>query len=180
MAPMEPRRSFSLTATAAVKFEMIPYTGTRGLYASMVPTEPGAFTVINIAERLGIKLTKDVVHITVCYSKEHVVHLDALPAYTTDDTFSAVCNEVKHWKGHKGQTCIVLGLISESITLLNAELQAAGALHSFTPYSPHISLSDEVEVDPDMQLQIDTINKELSRSPLKLTFTNYSVGDQDD
>lgn len=171
------RITIPMVATAAVKFEMVPYTGTRGLYSSVIPQNTDL--IVALAEELGIKLDSNAVHITVCYSKEDAIPLENLPPYGSSTEFYAMCNEVAHWKGHKGQTCIVLKLISPDIVKANAALQSVGAVHTFTPYSPHISLSDEVPVDDAMQSKIDAINKRLASFPLHIVCDRYQVGDQD-
>lgn len=165
-----------LSATAAVKIENVPYTGANGLYASLIPQY--AEGIVEIAEELGIKhLDPNVIHTTVCYSKTPVALAD-LPAIGTSDEFRALCNQVDHWVGHKGQTCIVLKLVSSDIVAANANLQRRGAVHTFTPYVPHITLTDEsAPVDAAMQERIDTINKRLAHNPLWLTFDRYTVGD---
>lgn len=172
------RIAIPMSAEAAVKHEIIPYTGTRGLYASMLPQYPEP--IVEIAKELGIELDSTKVHTTVCYSKKASVPMAELPAVGSSDVFRVIINEVSHWVGHKKQTCVVLKMISPDIVLLNAELQARGAEHTFTPYSPHITLSDEFgEITEEMQAKIDAINKRLARNPLKLDFDRYQVGDQD-
>lgn len=168
----------AMVAEAAVKNEIVPYTGTFGLFASMQIQFPEP--VIDIANELGIELDSNAIHTTVCYSKKDAVPLDTLPAIPTSRVFPAVCNEVAHWIGHKGQTCVVLKLISHEIVQVNAELQRLGALHTFTPYAPHVTLSDDgPAITEAMQEKIDAINKRLAREPLFLTFDRYQVGDQD-
>lgn len=168
----------AMVAEAAVKFEMIPYTGTRGLYASMAPqqTEP----VLRIAKELGIELDSNKIHTTVCYSKHQAVAPELLPNYGSSNEFPAMCNEITHWVGHKGQTCVVMKLISPEIVKVNAALQAAGAKHSFVPYAPHITLTDELEgMTEEMEKQIKEINERLALEPIFFTFDRYQVGDQD-
>lgn len=170
--------AIQMKAEAAVKFEMIPYTGTRGLYASMVPQSPDR--IVDLAKKLGITLDSNVVHTTVCYSKQDAVPLGSLPNYGSSDEFPALCNEVTHWVGHKGQTCVVLKIISPDIVRLNAQLQAAGAKHTFTPYAPHITLSDDFgDITDETQKMIDAVNQELALNPIQLVFDRYQVGDQD-
>lgn len=164
-----------LVATAAVKLENVPYTGTNGLYASLLPQYTGG--IVEIAEELGIKLDPNVVHTTVCYSKTPVA-IDNLPAIGSSNEFRALCNQVDHWVGHKKQTCIVLKLVSPDIVDVNANLQRRGAVHTFTPYVPHITLTDEsAPVDGAMQERIDAINKRLAQNPIWLTFDRYTIGD---
>lgn len=164
-----------LVATAAVKLENAPYTGTNGLYASVIPRHVD--DILKIAEELGIELDSNVIHSTVCYSKTPV-DIDKLPVIGSSDEFRALCNQVDHWVGHKGQTCIVLKLVSYDIVAANASLQRRGAEHTFTPYAPHITLTDEsAPVDDDMQERIDKINKRLAYNPIWLTFDRYTVGD---
>jgi len=163
-----------MQATAAVKLEQAPYTGTKGLYASLLPQYTDS--IISLAEELGIKLDSNKVHVTVCYSKT-AIHPETLPVASTSQVYRALCNHVDHWKGHKGQTCIVMKLTSYDIVAANADLQGRGAVHTFTPYSPHITLTDEGTVDAEMQERIDKINKRLAYAPMWLKFDRYHIGD---
>lgn len=171
--------SIPLRVEAAVKHEQAPYTGTNGVYGSLSLSDAYKQRVIDIAEELDITVDPEKLHTTIVYSKDGVIPMDKLPTgYGETMMFTAVCNEVGHWVGHKGQTCVVLKMISPDIVRLNAGLQAAGAIHTFTPYAPHITLSDEHDpVDDEFQERIDALNKRLARDPLELTFDNYHVGD---
>lgn len=171
--------SIPMKAEAAVKHDRAPYTGTNGVYASLKLSEAYRNKVISIAEELDISVDPEKLHTTVIYSKAGVIPVDKLPTgYGENMMFGAVCNEVSHWVGHKGQTCVVLKLISLDIVRLNAGLQSAGAIHTFTPYAPHITLSDEHDpIDDAFQARIDALNKKLAADPLELTFDHYHVGD---
>lgn len=171
-------------AEAANKLIFVPYTGTHGLYSAVDVVPEYVDAILKLADELELSPDEHALHCTVVYSKVAATAplpevLDVVQAYK-DNQFSALVNAVESWVGHNGKTYIVLKLVSESVISLNARCQQLGAEHTFIPYSPHITLSDEVPVDDAMKARIEFVNKRLARNPVQIMLKNFSVGDQDD
>lgn len=172
------------TAEAANKLIFVPYTGTNGLYSAVDVVPEYVEAIMKLADELELSPDEQALHTTVVYSKVAATAplseiMDVVASYK-DNQFSAIINAVESWTGHNGKTYIVLKLVSESIISLNARCQQLGAEHTFIPYSPHITLSDEVPVDDAMKARIEFVNKRLARNPVQIMLKNFSVGDQDD
>ncbi|MNQ58618.1 hypothetical protein D3C85_728300 [compost metagenome] len=90
---------------------------------------------------------------------------------------SGIINAVDSWVGHNGKTYIVLKLVSEAIVSQNASFQRMGAEHTFVPFSPHVTLSDEVPMTEELQAKIDKINKRFAYKPLEVVFSGMIIGD---
>lgn len=167
------------TAEAANKLKHIPYTGTNGLYSAVVPTPGSIEAILKLADELELSPDEDALHATVIYSKK--APSDSVESVAriadSDYTYNGVINAVEHWVGHNGKTYIVLKLVCAGIVLANASLQRMGAEHTFVPFSPHITLSDEVPVDDAMKARIDFVNKRLAFDPIEVKLINQIVGD---
>lgn len=171
-------------AEAANKLIFVPYTGTNGLYSAVDVVPEFVEAILKLSDELELSPDEQALHTTVIYSKKAATApleevMDVVKVYK-DNQFSALINAVESWTGHNGKTYIVLKLVSESIVSLNARCQQLGAEHTFIPYSPHITLSDEVPVDDAMKARIEFVNKRLARNPVQIMLKNFSVGDQDD
>jgi hypothetical protein len=93
---------------------------------------------------------------------------------------TALANAVEHWTGHNGKTYIVLKLVSEGIVSENSKFQRMGAKHTFVPFAPHITLSDDTPITEYMQDVIERINRRFAYKPLELVFTGQIIGDLED
>lgn len=166
----------SIEATAANKLTHVKYTGTSGLYSAVTPQPAYVDALMGIAEELGLPTVADSLHTTVIYSK---VPPATQPTFDPERTYTGLVNAIEHWVGHNGKTYIVMKLVSEGIVDENAKFQRMGAKHTFVPFSPHITLSDEVAVDDDMKERIEKINNRLAYHPVFVTFEGQIVGDVD-
>lgn len=173
----------SEVAEAANKLIFVPYTGTNGLYSAVDVVPEYVEAILKLADELELSPDEQALHTTVVYSKvsptSPVEEVKALEREFKDQQFVAVINAVESWVGHNGKTYIVLKLVSNAIVLMNARCQRFGAEHTFIPYSPHITLSDEVPVDDAMKARIEFVNKRLARDPVTIQLKNLSVGDLD-
>lgn len=171
----------ALRAEAANKLNHIPYTGTNGLYSAVVPLPSYVDAIMKIADELELAPQEDALHATVIYSKKAPSDMADTVRRKADSNyeFSGVINAVEHWVGHNDKTYIVLKLVSPGIVLENAAFQRMGAEHTFVPFAPHITLSDDVPVDDAMQARIDFINKRLAFDPVEIKLSGQIVGDLD-
>lgn len=172
-----PMHAPKYAAQAASEHRVLYYTGKNGLYSSMtLASEQDIDAVMEIAKELGTPTAREHLHVTVCYSKTPAT--DALPEVPAQPIFG-MCNEISHWVGHNGKPYIVMKLICPGLLVANSKLVNAGAVPTFIPYAPHISLSDDVEVTPEVEARIKQVNERLARNPLNFSFAGYQVGDLD-
>lgn len=168
--------TLSFKAEAANKLEMIPYTGNNGLYVSMVPRDDMLDDVMKLAEELGITPVREALHTTVIYSKKPA---GELPIPDPERQVTAVITSVDSWVGHNNKTYIVLKLASEALLFMHGDYSRRGAEATFIPYAPHITLSDDVEVDAEMKVRMEKLNKYLNYDPKLIYLTNERIGDLD-
>lgn len=169
------------TAVAAsTKFEVIPFTGTNGLYSAVTPMSDHVSSVVEIAKELGLEVDEDKLHVTIVYSKVNPVEPGEVEAFTRkDEEHKAIIYAVDSWVGHNGKTYIVLKLVSEALTMQNAMYHQLGAEHTFIPYAPHITLSKDIEVDDEMKAKFKALNKKLAIQPVQILLSGQFAGDLD-
>lgn len=164
-------------AQAASEHRLLYYTGKQGLYSSVkLASDADADAVMEIAKQLGTLTKRENLHVTVCYSKTPAT--DALPEEPAQPIFG-MCNEITHWIGHNDKPYIVMKLICPGLVVANSKLVNAGAVPTFIPYAPHISLSDDVQITPEVEARIKQVNEQLARNPINFSFAGYHVGDLD-
>lgn len=172
--------TMNFEADASNKLNLLPYTGNNGLYSSVVLASSCIPMIEEIAEELGVDPSYDDLHATVIYSKQPCFEpVERVMEEQSSEPIVAYCNGVTSWVGHNKKTYIVLSLVSEALVLKNAALHRMGAQHTFVPYSPHMTLSDNTAVDADMKRRFDYINKKLAVDPLRLVFEHHHIGDLD-
>lgn len=175
---MQIKLAMKETAIAANKLEYVPFTATNGLYSAVVPKPEYVEKIMRLAEELELSPEEDALHATVIYSKATPPDKSNIEEFTVfDREHTAIINAVDSWVGHNGKTYIVLKLVSESIVMENAKYQRMGAEHTFIPFAPHLTLSDEVPVDAAMKARIAFVNKRLAFNPLEVVFTGQIAGD---
>ncbi len=165
-------------AVAANKLEHIPYTGTSGLYSAVVPRPDLVAKIMALANELALPTDEEALHSTVIYSKKAPPRSSNVANSVNEDReYNGLLNAIDSWVGHNGKTYIVAKIVSEALSSLNATFNRLGAEHTFVPYAPHITLSDEVPVDDAMKARIEKINKRLASNPIELVFNGLILGD---
>lgn len=170
------RIQLSFKAQAANKLEMIPYTGNNGLYVSMVPREDFIDDIMKLAAELGITPNREALHTTVIYSKKPAGDL-RIP--DPERQVKAVITSVDSWVGHNSKTYVVFKLASEALLFMHGDYSRQGAEATFIPYVPHITLSDDIEVDAELKVRIEKMNRVLNYDPKLIYLTNERIGDLD-
>lgn len=154
-----------------------PYTGKSGVYSACFPDLEAGASIKSLCEQMGLKYYPDETHCTLMYSKEAALTEPSSSECDSTRPFWCLVTHVEHWKGHDGKTYIVAGISSPAMILEHARLRRLGARHSFTPYKPHITLSSDVEVTPEVQAQIDKTNSNLAEKPLMVILTGQKIVD---
>jgi hypothetical protein len=168
--------TLAMKAEAANKLEHIKYTGTSGLYSAVVPKPEYVERIMRISEELGLPTDEAGLHATVVYSKK-APSTQSVSNFDPTQEMPGIINAVESWVGHNDKTYIVLKVVSQHIVSQNASFQRMGAEHTFVPFAPHITLSDEVPVTPELKEKIDMINKRFAYEPLEVVFHNMIIGD---
>lgn len=171
--------SFPVKATA--KNVHHAFTGNNGLYASFQFDKDSVEALALIATRLGLPFDPSDMHVTVMYSKQ-APEYGALYLLESDlgAVGSAVITGIDHWVGHDERTYIVLRLQSEQLAQMNAKLVRCGAMPTFIPYVPHVTLGkQEGELSEELKARIAEVNKDLAGSGTTLKLIDYKFGDLD-
>lgn len=163
---------------SGVSLTHIPFSGKQGCYSAMVLDDGSKFRITELAKRLDVVIPNpNDLHCTIMYSKVAPVDCTASDLCTTSYK-TAICTEIKHWTGHDGKTYIVAGLVSEELHHLHARFRKYGAAPTFSPYSPHITLTSfEGELTEGQLAVIAAVNHELAVDPVGIRLDNMFVGD---
>lgn len=169
--------NLNMIAEAKNKLVTIPYTGTQGLYASVLPDAGAAFHIMEIAKELGTDTDRDKLHATVIYSKKAIP--DPFKEIVTN-YYEGYITHVDSWVGHNGKTCVVLKIASMELIQQFAAFQKAGAEHTFIPYSPHFTLSSDFDVTEEVKEKMQEINRKLASDPVRIKMIDLTISDLDD
>lgn len=162
---------------ASAKFEVVPYTETNGVYAAVKPDEKTVQYIIGVAEQLGVEVDKDKLHVTVMYSKRAPTGLTNVQEFlNTYNKVPAYLIGVDTFVGHKGKLILAFKVVSETLLRIHSDLHRAGARHSFLPYMPHLTLSDDYDI-AGKEDKIREINELLAEAPWEVELHSLSVGD---
>ena len=166
-----------LVSTSKPELVLNPYTGQAGVYSAVVPTEEDMPIFQSLCQTLGFEFVADKIHCTLMYSKEATLD-DAIKAKTDiEKQFWALVDHVESWEGHDGATYVVAGLVSPSISLEHARLRRLGAVHSFTPFKAHVTLSSKATMNDELKAKIEAINRDLALNPRQAYFFNQKIAD---
>lgn len=143
------------------------YSGTNGLYVHAKLDAITRTRLTEICEQLGCAV-EDNLHITVCYSK-HSVPVQSLNFDNV--TYEGVCNEILAWDDHKKRKMVVAIVHAPELIVRNADYVANGAVLTFTPYKPHISLSYDTADITNLDDRIKAINEALALEPIQCKMT---------
>lgn len=149
-----------------------PYTGVKGCYASLEPTSESKAKIVDLCKKLGIATDEDSLHLTLVYSKEGVVPKE-LSASRKE--FKALGSSLKQWVGHDKKFYTVLAITSMSVIKEHARLIKNGAIHSFVPYEPHITLSSDSPETEDFKAIVKAVNLALEVEPIEITLDTWNV-----
>lgn len=169
--------TLDLVSQSAIEYDTIPYTGNNGTYVSAVPDQDSKEKIVKVAAELGIVVDPKSLHVTIVYNKDQAKPLSSLPSVDAKQRMFAVINKIDHWVGHNDKTYIVMKLNSPAAIILNADFNRAGVPHSYIPFEPHISLSDDIAVDADMEDRIKMVNNFLAYDPITLYLIGINISD---
>lgn len=168
---------FPIAATA--KNEHIPYTGNNGLYASMQFDEESKGKLLTIALKAGLTFDPEDVHVTVMYSESPSNEsVSDVLENSTANTAECIVTGIDHWVGHNGKTYVILRLQSNELARMNAYLAKQGAVATFLPYTPHITLGKFEGPLPEETIELyKALNVQLAADAITLYARDFRVGD---
>lgn len=107
-----------------------------GTYVAAVPTEETIESIKKLQKRLNLKnpVPEEDMHVTIMYSKR------GNPDLPPSDTFK-VAEPLTFKLYGENKNCLVLVLDSPDFEMRHQQLAVYGLAHTFTPYSPHITLT---------------------------------------
>lgn len=111
-------------------------------------------------------------HITTCYSLNVTLPEEAQELCERNPVTVTIDN-LHIWQDHKGRSMLVALIKPGICEELNAKWLANGAVHTYDPYSAHISLAYGAETIPEKMLK--GANEQLAKYPLHLTFARETL-----
>ena len=166
--------TFDLVASSGPELVLNEYTGANGIYVARIPDDASKYRIIRLCEELGVQTEHDKLHVTVMYSK-------IAPPVGTEfgggSTITALCNALEVFVGHNGKKYLIMKLVTDDLIREHARFLQAGAVHSFVPYSPHVTLVSDVDVTADLESKIAVMNRQLALDPIYVVLINRSIAD---
>ncbi len=158
------------------------YSGDSGFYARVSPVKNEAFTgLVKLLEAscpITFNEVYDDPHVTVMYSPKSP---NALAASLIHDShehneFLARSIRVLLWPGHNGKGYVVLKLLCPDLCLLHEKLKKTGAVPTFSPYAPHMTLCKDCgDFTQDIKNWQSRVNTLLGTSPILLTYSQFGL-----
>ena len=165
-----------LISTSSPILEKIPFSGDKGVYVSVIPTEDTLKVLSEVAGVLGFNPDPSKFHVTVMYSKKAP---NSVQTYGSK-IHNATLDKVEVFTGHDDKNYLAAKLQSDSLQFLHKSWCKRGAEHSFDSLMPHVTLWSDVEVTPQLTTRVDALNKRLGRKPLRCKFHRETVSDLKD
>lgn len=162
----------------APKYEALEHSGNQGLYSAVQPDTDTVSWLSDLCNRLGFTDVKPgKFHCTIMYSPDKTpapndVELDGLD-------YPAVAREVTYWDGHDDLCHVILKLVSTKLHGEHQRLKQMGCVPTYDEYVPHITLQSDVDMTPELELQIAKVNAELKRNAQRMILNRQIVGDID-
>lgn len=121
------------------------YTGTSGIYTSATPSIESVSKIVALLESADYPFSldkfKDEAHMTIMYCRNEAIDADSV---SVEDEIIALPLRFEHWNGHDNNGYIVLKCVSKPASDLHDHILGLGAEHSFSDYTPHITISTDV------------------------------------
>lgn len=144
-----------------------PYDGTSGTYVSVMPSDESSKVLQHWIRAFRLtSLTKPAsdLHCTVVWSKTPVGRVEGLCDATLQLT-----SELDHfewWAGHDNDGYLTAVLKSSDLTARSRLWSQRGAVHSFDPYLPHVTLASKLALTKDLEDRILYMSRLYTGFPL--------------
>lgn len=165
-----------MIALASPEWKPSPYTGENGLYCAVQPDDGSKFRIMRLCEELGITTDHRKLHCTLVYSRNDAPPLEEVQG-CVDRATSGRVNFIEYWEGHDKEGYLVAKLVSDKLQVCHERLIRAGARHSFTPYSPHVTLTTGLPMTDGLKAKIDEVNRRLAEESIYVNFDDFTISD---
>jgi hypothetical protein len=157
-----------------------PFTGTAGVYVSreLTPLSKAKITAFLRSQFPSLPIDDSDIeeqHCTVVYSKTCVRDLDtALPSAAPANIQVA---SLEYWEGHDKDGYLVAKLVAPELIERHKFWLSEGAVHSFSPYEPHVTLKTPLKQTPRLQQELAEANRFLRTFQLDVTLAGEVLED---
>lgn len=151
-----------------------PFTGTAGIYVSreLTPLAKAKAVAFLRSQFPSVAIADDDIeeqHCTVVYSKTCVRNVDT--ALTNSAPVTAQVTSLEWWEGHDKEGYLVALLDAPELITRHKFWLTEGAVHSFTPYQPHVTLKTPLRVTPSFEEELEAANQFLRTFQLDITLS---------
>lgn len=149
-----------------------PFTGTAGIYVAreLTPLSKAKVTAFLRSQFPSLHIDDSDIeeqHCTVVYSKTCIRNLGtALPKASP---VNPRVSGLEFWEGHDKDGYLVAKLVSSDLIERHKFWLSEGAVHSFSPYEPHVTLKTPLKQTPRFQQELEDANKFLRTFQLDVT-----------
>lgn len=149
-----------------------PFTGTAGIYVArdLTSFSKAKITAFLRSQFPSLSISESDIeeqHCTVVYSKTCVRNPDtALPAASPA---RPKVSRLEFWEGHDKDGYLVAKLVDPKLIERHKFWLSEGAVHSFSPYEPHITLKTPLKQTPQFQKELAAANEFLRTIQLDVT-----------
>jgi 2'-5' RNA ligase len=165
-----------MIALASPEWTPLPYTGESGLYCAVQPDDGSKFRIMRLCEELGVTTDHRKLHCTLVYSRNDAPPLNEIQSSIDRASFGRI-NFIEYWPGHDKKGYLVAKLVSDKLQAFHERLIRSGARHSFTPYSPHVTLTTGLPLTEELESNIKEVNRRLSEESIYVNFDDFTISD---
>lgn len=158
-------------ALSEVSWEVKPFTGEQGCYAAVQPDMYSLFRLMSLCDVLGIVTDPRKFHCTVMYSPDRVPAVKEFNAEA-----EGYIHEIAWWAGHNNKGYLSALLRSPQLQGCHKQLTDAGAKHTYSPYTPHITLATG-PLTLDLERAMKGLNESLKLDPIRIFFDSSVISD---
>ena len=173
------------TLAESMTIDTTKLSGNGSTYACLVPAPGETRRILDIVVKtmppFNPETLRDEAHVTIVYSREQQVDMDALNAGMLAIEYGCATARavgVEYWEGHDKDGYAVLKLESRDAAALNKAFIAAGCKHSFPDFQAHMSICSKV--GPRTQAVdewLERIGRHLSGNVVTLRFDRIKIED---
>lgn len=150
----------------ALKHVKEPFSGDKGLYVSVVPDERSRKIFHLIAHYLNLETDASLYHATLMYSPKQAP--ETYDVSGVPKVFKAKIDGIEFFD--EGTHCVVT-VKSPTLQTEHKRLTELGAKHTFTPYTPHVTISGNAKdkvLAKDLKIVLDLVKG------LEVSFIDYN------
>jgi hypothetical protein len=157
-----------------------PFTGTAGIYVSreLTPLSKAKAVAFLRSQFPSVPINDEDIeeqHCTVVYSKTCVRNVDT--DLINSASVTAQVTSLEWWEGHDKDGYLVAKLVAPELMERHKFWLSEGAVHSFSPYEPHVTLKTPLTVTPAFEEELEAANQFLHTFQLDVTLAGEVLED---